>query len=84
MACNFSIPFNGTAQEVYAKAQSAIQGQGGTFSGNEQSGSFSVSVMGTISGSYTITGQQIDVNIDSKPMFIPCSTIESFLKKQIA
>ena len=82
MACNFSISFSGNPAKILEKAKSAIEGQGGNFSGDLTSGSFSVQVMGSISGSYTITGQVMNINIDSKPMFIGCSQIESFMKNQ--
>jgi hypothetical protein len=84
-ACNFSIPFSGTPENVLGKAKSAVQGQGGTFDGDTNSGNFHVNVFGnTIAGSYTVLGNEMQVVIDSKPFLIPCSTIESFLKSQIA
>ncbi len=84
MACNFSIPFTGSAQNVLNKAKSAVQSQGGTFNGDETGGNFSVSVLGnTIAGSYTVTGQNMSIVITDKPFLIPCGTIEGFLKSQI-
>ena len=82
--CNFSISFSGTPQEVFAKAKSAVEKQGGSFNGNEASGSFSLSVFGNISGSYTVSGNQLDITIEDKPMMIPCAAIENVLKSQIA
>jgi len=83
-ACNFIIPFAGPPNSVLAKAQTAIQSQGGTFTGDETGGNFYVSVMGnTIKGSYTVMGQDLDIVIESKPFLIPCSTIESFLKSKL-
>jgi hypothetical protein len=82
MACNFSISFAGPATRILEKAKSAIEGQGGSFMGDLSSGSFSVQVLGSISGSYTISGQVININIDSKPIFISCNQIESFMKNQ--
>ncbi len=82
--CNFSIPFSGSAEDVLMKAKSSVQSQGGNFNGNETNGIFDVSVFGnTIKGSYSVSGQNLDIIIDSKPFLIPCSTIESFLKNQI-
>lgn len=84
MACNFSIPFSGSPADVLLRAKSAVEGQGGAFKGDENSGAFQISVMGSkISGSYTISGQDLNVTIDSKPFLIPCNTIEGFLKNQI-
>jgi hypothetical protein len=83
-ACNFSIPFSGSAQDVLNKAKSSVESQGGNFNGDEAAGAFDVSVFGsTIKGSYVVSGQNLDIIIDSKPFLVPCSTIESFLKNQI-
>jgi hypothetical protein len=81
--CQFSIPFSGSADQVFNTAKSAVEKQGGTFSGNSSSGNFSIQVFGTITGSYTVTGQQLEITIEDKPMMIPCSAIESALKAQI-
>jgi hypothetical protein len=84
MACNFSIPFSGMPKDVLGRAKSAVQNQGGAFRGDENSGLFQVSVLGSaIKGSYTITGQELNITIESKPFLIPCNTIENFLRNQI-
>ena len=83
-ACNFSLPFTGDPASMLSKAKSAVQKQGGNFTGDAGSGNFDLSVFGnTIAGSYTVSGQQLNVTIDSKPFLIPCSTIESFLRSQL-
>lgn len=85
MSCNFKIPFSGSAEEIMNKAKSTVQSQGGNFSGDTNAGSFDVTVFGnTIKGSYTVSGADLDIVIDSKPFLLPCSTIESFLKGQLA
>ena len=84
MACEFSIPFSGVPDAVLTKARSAVQGQGGTFNGDGNSGAFDVTVFGnTINGSYSVSGQNLQIKILSKPFFLPCSTIEGFLKNQL-
>ena len=84
-ACNFSIPFSGDPETVLRKAKSTVESQGGSFNGDLSSGNFDVSVFGnTIAGSYNVLGQNLDIVIDSKPFLIPCSTIESFLTKQLS
>ncbi|MEJ7671239.1 MAG: hypothetical protein WKF59_00570 [Chitinophagaceae bacterium] len=83
MACKFKIPFSGSGEQILNRAQTAVQGQGGTFSGDETSGQFEVSVMGTIKGSYTVMGNELDIVIDSKPMFVSCGMIEGFLKGKL-
>lgn len=83
MSCKFSIPITGSPEAMLAKAKNAVQGQGGQFNGDANSGTFSVKVMGAIEGSYTVSGNELLINIESKPMFIPCGTIEGFLKSQL-
>ena len=81
--CNFTIPFSGSGQDIYQKAKSAVERQGGTFSGDAGGGNFSINVFGTISGTYAVSGQELHIAIEDKPMMIPCSAIESALKGQI-
>jgi hypothetical protein len=84
MACQFSIPFSGTSVEVLNRAKSAVQNQGGAFKGDQQSGAFQVNVLGSaIKGSYRVSGQELNITIESKPFLIPCNTIENFLRTQI-
>jgi hypothetical protein len=82
--CTFSIPFQGNSTEVLNKAKSAVEKQGGQFSGDDYSGNFDVSVFGnSIAGSYEVAEQQLHITIHNKPFIIPCNAIESFLTKQI-
>ncbi len=81
--CNFSISFSGSAEEVYNKARAAVEKQGGNFNGDSNSGNFNINVFGAISGSYTVTGNQLNIIIEDKPMMIPCAAIENVLKSQI-
>lgn len=84
MACNFSIPFSGSPEEIVEKARIMITRQGGTFNGNTSAGSIEVTAMGnSVAGSYAIAGNQLDITITSKPFFVPCSSIESFLKGKL-
>ena len=83
-ACTFTITFEGEAERVLARARTAVESQGGTFSGDTEIGNFTVSIFGSgIEGSYIVSGQNLNVVIGSKPFMIPCSAIESFLKSQI-
>jgi hypothetical protein len=82
--CNFSIPFSGSPDEIFNKAKTAVEKQGGRFAGDGNSGNFSINVFGTISGSYTVSGNQLDIVIEDKPLMIPCSAIENVLKNQIS
>jgi hypothetical protein len=82
--CNFSIPFSGSVEEVLNKARTAVEKQGGSFTGDANNGNFSISVFGTISGNYTVSGNQLNIVIEDKPMMIPCSAIENVLKNQMS
>ncbi len=85
MSCNFNLKFNEPAAMAVAKARAAVEVQNGTFNGDDASGNFEVSVFGNIiKGNYTVTGQILNLIITDKPFFVPCSTIESFLLKQIS
>ena len=82
--CKFNIPVSGSAEEILAKAKSAIESQGGNFTGDLSAGNFDVSLLSnTIAGSYSVEGQNLQLNIDSKPVFLPCNAIESFLIKKL-
>lgn len=83
-ACNFNIPFSGSPGEILSRAKAAIHEQGGHFRGDDMTGGFKLSVFGSdISGSYNISGQDLNISIDSKPFMIPCSTIQSYLTKYL-
>jgi len=83
-ACNFSIPFSGSPSEILNRAETAIHDQGGHFRGDDSSGDFQLTILGSeIRGTYNISGQDLNVTIDSKPFLIPCSTIQSYLTKHL-
>jgi hypothetical protein len=83
-ACSFNIPFSGTPGEILSRAEAAIHDQGGHFQGDDLSGTFKLTVLGSdISGSYSIFGQELSVTIDSKPFMIPCSTIQNYLTRHL-
>jgi hypothetical protein len=81
--CNFNLPFQEPVALVIAKAKAAIENYG-TFNGDENSGEFAVTVFGnTVRGTYSVTGQNLNLVITHKPFFVPCSTIENLLLKEI-
>ena len=83
--CNININFSGLAEEILSKAKSAVASQGGSFEGDLNSGEFHVSLMyNTVAGTYTVEGNQLQLNITEKPMFVPCSAIESYLVKKLS
>jgi hypothetical protein len=85
MACKFNFPFTEPAESAVGKARAAVESQNGIFDGDTNSGNFEVTVFGnTIKGNYSVMGQTLLLEITDKPFFVPCSTIESFLSKQIS
>ena len=84
-ACTFIIPFSGEPELVLDKAKKAVEKQSGSFTGDTNQGNFNVSFFGQeIIGGYTVTGNDLNIVIESKPFMVPCNAIESFLKSQIA
>jgi hypothetical protein len=83
--CKFTLPFHEPPVKAVEKAKAAIENQNGNFVGDENDGNFEVTIFGnTIKGYYNVTGQILNLVITEKPFFVPCSTIESFLSKQIS
>ncbi len=83
-ACNFTIPFTKSVTEILEKAKKTIESQSGNFTGDENAGNFDVSIFGnTVVGSYSVSGQELNIDISEKPFLVPCNMIESFLKNQL-
>lgn len=82
LKCSFSIPLPGNAEEIFAKAQTAIIGAGGKFTGDVGEGEFSPSTFIDVKeGSYSMNGSTMNVLITDKPMVLSCSKIEEELSK---
>ena len=80
-ACNFTIDFAESVTVLVEKMKSKILTQGGTFTGDESGGSLSVSLMGSsLSGSFLIDEQQMEITIDKKPFFVSCNQIKAYLE----
>ena len=80
-ACNFTISFAGSATDLVQNINTKVTGQGGVFTGDDSAGSFSVSFLGSsVSGSYSISGQQMAIVIDRKPFLISCGQIQNYLQ----
>ena len=83
-ACNFNIPFTGEATTILSKAKNAVEKPSGHFTGDTEKGEFDVSFFGQkITGTYSVSGNELNIVIISKPFMVPCSAIESFLKSQV-
>lgn len=80
-ACNFNIDFSDSATVLVENLKAKILSQGGTFTGDESGGSFGVSLMGSsLSGSFLIDEQQMEITIDKKPFFVSCNQIKAYLE----
>lgn len=70
----------GDGNALAAKMLDKIKGQGGSVSGGEGSGEFSVQ---GFSGVYTVSGGKLTIEITKKPVFVPDSMIETWLKQNM-
>ena len=63
-------------------AKKAVQEVGGTVTGDETAGNFSVgSPLGSVKGNYAVSGGTLTVTITDKPMFAPASMIEDKIRE---
>ena len=81
--CNFSINYPKPKEQLVTQLRSAILSQSNAhFEGDNTTGAFAFTAMGfDIAGNYGINGDIIDVNITDKPFLVPCSKIESEIRK---
>ncbi|MGF1508645.1 MAG: hypothetical protein ACFB9M_03985 [Myxococcota bacterium] len=83
--CRFEVEFGGTAEQIVSKAQQLIEKAGGNFEGNAGNGRYVVKLpLGQVSGEYVVSGSSIGFNITKKPMMVPCSVIETYLRGKIS
>ncbi len=82
-SCNFIIPFTAPPQVILSRVKEEVEKNKGSFSGNDTEGGFTINIFGSLTGNYYIRGQELHINITSKPLFISCGQIEGFLRKQI-
>jgi hypothetical protein len=82
--CQFSIAHTTTPEALYARAQKAIGGMGGTVTGSPAAGEFRLSVFGaSIVGNYTATDTAINIEITEKPFMVGCGVIQAQLEKAL-
>ena len=78
--CQFTIPFAGAPEQLLDQAKSEIEKTGGSFNGDASNGIFEVkTVLGRIGGTYKLSGQQIDIVVNKKPLLVSCRKIEKEL-----
>ncbi len=77
MSESFSFQITGTAAEAVEKARIAAEKEGAEFEGDVTAGRFSA--LGVV-GSYSISGDTVEVAISERPFFAPLSLVESKIK----
>lgn len=83
--CDYQFPFESTSEELYSKMKALVEQKGGSIQGDSVQGtiSFSVPVLGDISGTYSIANQEIYIEILEKPFLVSCKKIESEIRKAL-
>ena len=85
MPCSFTIDFEGSAEDLHLRAESAVRGRGGKLLGDGRAGTFKLPTMvGPIAGSYEVAGQSVRFEVKRRPMMITCSQIEAKLRDALS
>lgn len=80
--CEFQFGFTGDGSDLAREIESGFTNAGGRVSVDGNAGSFTLETpVGGFSGNFTISDQTITIEVDDKPIFVPCSAIESQLRK---
>ncbi len=83
--CSFSFNLEVDQKQIIQTVKSKIEQEGGTFTEDASNGNFLLPTpVGEVEGSFKITGNQLNIDIIKKPAFLPCSLIESELKKRLS
>lgn len=84
MSCNFRIAPNQDINTVYKILIHEIIRFGAKYNGDETGGDFTLDVLGMrFKGSVQVESDIIFVNLTDKPLLVPCSFIESNVKKYV-
>jgi hypothetical protein len=85
MACSFSLPFDGTPEEMFPVARRAILKQGGAVDGTSRAGSAVLpTIAGEVAVNYTISAGALSIVVTDKPMLVSCAQIQDGFRKAIA
>ena len=78
--CSFSYEFPISAEDLVRRVDEAIEKAGGEFSGDSSDGAYYIPTpIGPIMGTYTVTGQTIQIEVTQKPVILTCNMIGSKL-----
>jgi hypothetical protein len=82
--CSFSFEFPISADELVRRVGDAVRNAGGNFSGDTAEGHYSVwTPIGSVSGTYAVSGQSIQIDVTDKPIVLSCSLIEKKLNEYL-
>lgn len=80
--CSFNFKIQSDPTGKIEKVRTKIEQEGGSFNGSENEGTFSLPTpLGVVEGNYSLTNDDLKIDITRKPAFIPCTMLESELKK---
>ena len=82
MAHTFSFDVPGDPATALARAEAAVRGAGGTFSGDAAAGAFSGKTpAGQVKGAYRVQGGRATIEILEKPFLVPKALVESKIRE---
>ena len=82
--CSFKFNIDSSPAEIIEKVKSKIENERGSFTGDENEGNFNLPTpVGAIEGNYSVSDNELKIDITKKPMMLPCSMIESELEKRL-
>jgi hypothetical protein len=82
--CSFKFNIDSNPAEIINKVKTKIENEGGSFTGDDSEGKFNLPTpVGAIEGNYSVSDNELKIDITKKPMMLPCSMIESELKKRL-
>jgi len=82
--CSFKFNIDSSPVEIIEKVKLKIENEGGNFTGDDNEGDFNLPTpVGAIEGNYSISDNELKIDITKKPMMLPCSMIESELEKRL-
>jgi hypothetical protein len=73
----FAVADGHSPEDVLAKARSQARGAGIALAGDASAGTF----QGTASGTYTVEGRRLKIEVTKKPGLVPWGLVESTLRK---
>jgi hypothetical protein len=82
--CKFEKQLNDSPEQLLAKAKKEIARFGGTITGDNSKGSFTIpTFLGPLSGNYSIKAETITIQVTEKPIVISCGVIENKLDEYL-